>query len=399
MYNNLINNFELYITQTNKQDFLAKIINDKEFVKFLIDNKLIWKYFPHINRLYGETACCQIIKILCANDKENKFITSDFYIIFECDYFDKNSFKSIFYSFKFNNSINLKNLIEYCLINKCSFINREFIEYLLNSEYKNIVIDNFENILNNCYYLLDLKIIIKDKKLLERYNNYINKKPDNLIYEILIKGFNLDLKKIKDEKIYDTLKQIINEILEFEKLNYSDINFIGNGAYNFVVSIGSKILKLGEKREIFKIDNNRRFLKPILRTEINKINSEEILGCIEITEKVSTKNITQKDLYILYKELRDKGYIWVDCRKDNVGRLLKNNKIYFNDLNPTLEAINYNTNNDEELEEGELVIIDNDYIYSDQEFDSLPKDVQRNYLDNIESYETKYQSEVNRRKR
>ena len=78
MYNNLLNNFELYINQTNKQDFLANIISNKEFAKFLIDHKLIWKHFPHIRRLYGEDTCCQIIKMLCTNDDENNFNSPDF---------------------------------------------------------------------------------------------------------------------------------------------------------------------------------------------------------------------------------------------------------------------------------------------------------------------------------
>ena len=399
MYSNLLNNFELYISQINKQDFLVNIVNNKEFSKFLIDNKLFWKHFPHIRRLYGEDTCCQIIKLLCVEDKENKFITPDIYIIFEYDYLNKNIFESIFYSLQYNNSINIKNLIEYCLLYKCNYINCEFIDYLLSSQYKNIVINNFEKIMDNCYYLLDVKKIIKDKTLLEEYNNYINKKPDNMIYEILIKGFDLPLDKIKDEKIFDTLKQIIKEILEFEKLNYSDIDFIGSGAYSFVVSIGSKVLKLGQKRQIFKMNNNKRFLKPILRTEIKKLTSNEILGCVEITEKVSTKNITEKDIYILYKELRDEGYIWADCRKCNAGRLVKDNKIYFNDLDPTLSAINYNNDNREELKEGELVIIDNDYIFSEEQFESLPKKTQYNYLESIEKYENKYQHEMNGRKK
>lgn len=397
----MFDNFELYITQTNRQDFFVNIMTDDNFSNYIIDNKLYWKHFEFLMTVYGQQNCFQIFKLLCIKDNNKKFLSDDMYIMFEYDNFDKDIFKYLFIFLESNKIINetdLNNLLEYIINNKVKYINYEFVEYLLNSKYKNIVINNFETILDNCYYLLDLKEIIKDKTLLERYNNYINKKPDNVIYEILIKGFNLDLNEIKNEKIYDTIKQIIDELLNYEKLNYSDINFIGYGAYSFVVSIGSKVLKLGQKREVFKMDNNRRFLKPILRTEINKINSEEVLGCVEITEKVSTKNITKNDIYVVYKELRDKGYIWADCRKDNVGRLLKDNKIYFNDLNPTLSAINYNTNNEEELSHGELVIIDNDYIYSENEFESLPKKTQYNYLENIEEYEIKYQEEQRRKK-
>ena len=83
-----------------------------------------------------------------------------------------------------------------------------------------------------------------------------------------------------------------------------------------------------------------------------------------------------------------------------IGKFIKwFNRIYFNYLNPTLSAINYNTENTEELKEVELVIIDNDYIYSEDEFNSLPKNKQYNYLERVENYEIKYQNEINRRKK
>ena len=61
----MFNNFELYITQTSKQDFLAKVMADDNFSNYLIDNKLYWKYFNFLMNVYGQYNCFQIFKLLC----------------------------------------------------------------------------------------------------------------------------------------------------------------------------------------------------------------------------------------------------------------------------------------------------------------------------------------------
>jgi len=285
-------------------------------------------------------------------------------------------------------------LIIYMIKNKCKNISYEFVEYLFYINDKSLIKDNFEEILKKFYYLFDLKELVKeDKELVNRLNNYINQNPENLIYEMLIKGFDLDLNIIKNEKIFDTVKTIIYELLESQNLKYSDINYIGNGAYNYVFEIGSKVLKIGKKREMFVMENNKRFLKPILRTQIDSILDEKILGCIEITEKVNTDGIDEIDAYIIYEELRNNGYIWVDCKPNNIGKLIKPNKVHFKNLSPVKEAINYTTDNLDDLTEGELIIIDNDYIYSLEDFKKLPEDSRELYLDAIKEYEEKYKKE------
>lgn len=44
---------------------------------------------------------------------------------------------------------------------------------------------------------------------------------------------------------------------------------------------------------------------------------------------VDTLSVGLKDAYDMYKELRDQGLIWKDCDPDNIGRLIKDNQIYF----------------------------------------------------------------------
>lgn len=396
--NNIIDNFEEYIKTVKEQDFLYSLFTNNNLCKVIIDNDLYWKNIMNISIRFGSDKTFEMFKLLSMKDNDKKLLNENMHIIFNYDYFDKDFLKQIFEyieSKQIMDTTQISNLINHILLNKCSYINYNAVDYLLNSKYKNIIKDNFEFILSNCYYLFDVKEIIKeDSDLLNRFNYYINTNPDNLIYEMLIKGFNFELEVIKNEKIFDTIKIIINELLEHENLNYSDINFLGMGATSYVVSIGSKVLKLGEKREVFKMENNKRFLKPILRTEIDSITSDEVLGCIEITEKVNIKDITEADLYILYKELRDKGYIWLDCNINNVGKLIKRNKIHYQNLNPKSETVNYIGESNEELPEGELVIIDNDYIFHEED---IKNDLRLCFSREFDRFEARYQEEVRRR--
>lgn len=393
--------FNNYLEENKANIILLRIMRDMEFCNHIIANNLYWKNINKIICKFGFDKTFIILKLLCNTDPYKKLINEEMYTIFEYDAFNQENYELIFNyitSKKIIAEQKLEKIMENCLKYKSKHINYKFINYLLNSKYKNIIFNNFTTLLNNCDYILELKNIIKDhKSLIEKYNNYINSNPKKIIYEIIIRGFNKDLKEVKEEKIFNTIKQIIDELLQNENLNYSDISFIGYGAFSYVVSIGTKVLKLGQKRQVFQMDNHRRFLKPLLRTEIKKMNSNDVLGCVEITEKVDTKNITEKDLYKLYKELRDEGYIWVDCRLSNVGRLIRKNKLYFENLKPDNKTVNYRTNNEEILSEGELVIFDNDYIFTEEEFCALPDKVKENYFMSIEYFEYKYYQESKKR--
>lgn len=387
---------KLYIESIDSQEFMIKLMTNEDLCNYIIKNNILWNNMDIFLKKFGRDKVFEIFKLLSFHDTNKKLINEEMYTIFEC-VTDKQFFISIF------NYINIKQmipnhefnkLIVYMIKNKCKNISYEFVEYLFSINDKSLIKNNFEEILKKFYYLFDLKELVKeDKELVDRLNNYINNNPENLIYEMLIKGFDLDLNIIKNEKIFDTVKTIIYELLENENLNYSDINYIGNGAYNYVFEIGSKVLKIGKKREIFVMENNKRFLKPILRTQIDSILNEKILGCIEITEKVNTDGIDEVDAYIIYEELRNNGYIWVDCKPNNIGKLIKNNKVHYKNLDPVKEAINYTTDNLEDLSEGELIIIDNDYVYSLEDFKKLPEDSQELYWDAIKEYEEKYKKE------
>ena len=130
------------------------------------------------------------------------------------------------------------------------------------------------------------------------------------------------------------------------------------------------------------------------RDEILDKDDKDFLFCIEITEFVDTKNITKEDVYFIYKELRGCGFVWTDCKEDNIGRLLKDNKVYFKGIDKVdKNATGYINDNIEILKKGDLVIIDNDYIYNEEDFFNNNHLVTSGYF---YEFEQRYRNEHNK---
>ncbi|MDO4962566.1 MAG: hypothetical protein Q4E75_00475 [bacterium] len=382
-------NLKELILQNDIQSFRKKMISDQNFLDSLIQNNLFWPNIELIYNKYGQKLFIELIKLLY--DRDSNYIISNIRNIFKLDLYY--TFYDLLFDFileKNNNDYEfLFNLLTNSLMS-ASNISFSIILYLYKDNYfRNIIINNLYKILENSENcLLNIKKLLEDDYVLsKKVNDYINQNSNRLIYEIISNGFRINKTTVNKENIFDTIKIIVDEILNYENKKYSDIEFLDSGFYSCVYLIGNKVLKIGIKRPKFKIENNKRFLKPLLRCEINKINSSDILGCIEITEKVDTFNITNEDVYTIYKELRDLGYIWIDATKDNIGRLIRKNKVYFNDINPTKEATSYTTESTLELDKGELVILDNDFILK-------KKDAKKHLCyDNILEYEERYKHE------
>lgn len=403
MTENIIKDFNTYIVKCVKEAFLVELINSRELCLAIVDNDLFWKNIDTILLKFGSDYTFEIFKILCNIDK--KIFNKSLYHLIESNICITYDYIHIFDYITTREIISKKefsNLIEHLIKNKCSKVNLGFIVCLLNYGYGDIIKNNIDIIFNKCNNLFGLKSLIKkDEIILELFNDYVNKNPDKLILQMLTEGFQREYyeiaKVLEREKVFDMTKIILSELLLNQNLNYSDIDFFQSGEYSEVYSIGSKVLKIGKEREKFIIDNNKRFLKPVLRTEIT--SNGEVIGCIEITEKVDTTNITQIDAQFIYNELRDSGYIWADCRPNNLGRLLKKNEVHFKNLVPVMRSVNYRTESKEVLEAGQLVIVDNDYIFKEDELSKMSNDDQELILRAVCEYEIEYQSQKERKRR
>ena len=113
-------------------------------------------------------------------------------------------------------------------------------------------------------------------------------------------------------------------------------------------------------------------------------------------EKVDTNinDITKEEIYKLYKNIREIGLIWTDVKIDNVGRLIKDNKIYwYENITPSDETLEFTkTIGNHQLKKGELIVLDGDYIYNENDHNINSK------MSNLQTeFEKTYQKELKKR--
>ncbi|MBQ9071568.1 MAG: hypothetical protein IJY25_00215 [Bacilli bacterium] len=378
------------IINSNQDIKTVSFFRDEENCKNIIENNLFWNNIDLILKKFNQTVLATCIKLLSSYNPS--FFTYDVVKIFNYSY--TSGFYVDLFKYLDNSNLDLGVIFEYIIEKDCLNVSSYalFIS-MYNKKYKDLLYDNLDIILKNSYKLLKIKKIVSDNPLfLNKVDEFIENNPNIVIYNIIMDYTGMKKEEIETEKIFDFVKIIIDELLINENKKYTDIIYLGEGSSSVVYLIGDKVIKLGSERFPFKNANNKRFLRPILRTNIKSLKDDKVLFCIEITEKVDTNNITKEDARLIYEEFRDIGYVWGDVNPRNLGRLIKKNKIYFNEpLNPTKESINYTTENDIELDKGELVILDNEFIFEEKDF--ISKIGFDNANDLVKEFEARYQEE------
>ncbi len=332
---------------------------------------------------YGDLLYKNIDKIINNYGKQTSTILmrlsnySEYYVLSNCltliPYYLEGKLDND-YIFAIRN-VGIKNIVKTIREFNHTFYNCDFIRCLL-VIYKdiNFIKCNIDYFIDNTVSLLDLKEIFIEYNLtagVDKINSILDNDRERLVLDAVYPRTGLTIAKLKEERIYDTIRILIEELANQEDIQLHDIKHLDTGGYSNVLKIGSKVLKLGKKRKNFSIKNNKRFLACI-REEIKSLYSGEVILTYEITEIVDTKHNNLVNIYEIYKELREQGLIWVDCHKDNVGILLKDNKVYYKGIDKVdKNATGYITENTEILKKGEAVIIDNDYIFTEKEFQAL----------------------------
>ncbi len=175
--------------------------------------------------------------------------------------------------------------------------------------------------------------------------------------------------------INDLLKEQNTDILNFKKIN--------SGAYSVVYQINEKILKIGIPRYTHNIPNHKLIIQPFIRYNLEFIY-------VEVMELVKTSdNLTKEDVYLIYKELRETGIVWASPMVKNIGILQKSNCSYINNKKIEINQIanGFDLNAKKILSSGDLVILDTDHLFYENEFNFIDAKL----IPDLEYYETKYQ--------
>lgn len=267
--------------------------------------------------------------------------------------------------------------------NKCD-IHYLLIEYKGNN--RQIIYDNLTLFIENAQNLYALMQFVKDKPdALSQVKRYIDDNEEKAMNSIFCETDRLE--KIKEPAMMEIIKLIILDVMKNENVGFSDITYNGGG-FSRILLIGDKVIKLGD-RFTKKFPNNPYIVSPLLRKEF-EINNSKCF--VEVTERVDTsKRPSNEELYQLFKNIRNLGLIWTDIKAVNVGRLNKKNIIHWRDkLEPTEEILGLATKRGTTiLEEGDLVVLDADFIYDEN-------DPNINYVDQkstFDEFEKRYQSE------
>ena len=365
---------------------MEKYINDN--VEEVINNISKTDYlFDFIEReIYKENN--QIIKYVTENIEKvaEKIQSNELYDLLESlkkqgineEYIDKYIQNNIY---KIMSSLN----------DEFEFLN--FAKENINSEEcRNYIKQNFEDILKKVEFnrgkLIDIleyvpekeEIIDKNRdKFLANYQGKdeiqlakaITKEPSKYVEEnfhrIIEKITELKSSETEQNKLLDSIEIMIKEIAKFENVGLEDIKYVGRGGSSNVLEIGDKIFKTGFMRYGYEIPYHPRILESILR---HKVEDSSYFYYIELLEKVDTKNISDEDVQKVYNELREDGILWYDVKANNLGRLLKSNKIHFyDDYEITDEQRGIKGGNIEKkvLPKGELVVLDLEYLVSTKE--------------------------------
>lgn len=251
---------------------------------------------------------------------------------------------------------------------------------------KQIIFENIFLFMKNSQNLYDLMAYVEENPTaLSKVKEYIDNNEEQAINSIFCEAEHFI--KITDPTLKEIIKLLILEVMKNENVKFSEITY-KSGGFSLVLLIGDKVIKIGD-RITKTFPNNPYIIAPLLRKEF-KLNGESCF--IEITERVDTSiSPSYEELYQLYKNLRDLGLICTDIKSINVGRLRKENIIHWNeDINPSEEVLGLKTKRgDKILKEGDLVILDSDFIYDE-------KDTNINYANNkgiYSEFEERYQRE------
>ncbi len=193
------------------------------------------------------------------------------------------------------------------------------------------------------------------------------------------------------EVILEVVYLLIEDVCKNEQIQVSDIEILGSGAFSKAIRIGEKVLKIGCKRGTKTFIDNPYVVAMLLRKEFPV--DEGVSFFVEVDERVDTKcSISLEELYQLYKKVRELHLIWIDVELRNVGRLLRDNQVHWRQELPiTDERLGLQQKRGNEvLKAGEVVILDNDFIYGENE----PIEIIQEYSTPLqEQFEERYQRE------
>ncbi len=269
----------------------------------------------------------------------------------------------------------------------------EYIEDLIKSNEIDYICDNMEQVVasSDIHSLIKLGLLKKIKQLnADRFSE---------IHSSIVCKMTGIKPQLLDANTLLGLTIIVDEVAQNENVDIADLEYIGKGTLANVYKLGNKVIKFGRNRLTDKIPYHRRILQPLVRRRVYS-GFKDLY--VEIAEYIKPDNeITDEDAYSIYKELRDDGIVWLDAKRENLGRLEKDNIAHFKEpiyvKNETVGYIPETIKKEEPLHKGDVVILDTDFLFREQDFDERLLNSHIN-TDFYQLCEQRYQEEKKQKK-
>lgn len=206
---------------------------------------------------------------------------------------------------------------------------------------------------------------IIDTKPLECFKNYLLSLPFKRIDKKHTRKF--DLNNPDFDAFCEIAAKVVLENAHNENIAPKDIQIDYDTLCDkrVLFIIGSKVIKITNIYQTFNTIKIPELLTSLMRRKFI-IDGQTLY--IEVVPLVDTKSITEEDVYTLFKKVRSYGLIWTDTEKENIGHLLEDNKINVDRLNPSYKSLGYiDELNNNVLQKGDLVILDNDFIFREDD--------------------------------
>lgn len=290
---------------------------------------------------------------------------------------------------------------------------------------KGIILRNFNVLINKSYYTmhtlenlikigLPIEEILNNKQTIVDHINGIdlfsfnafcerNNSPlDIALDDIVLRAFwenvnvvpdNFLVMSEEERKKFEigifAIKKVIEELLERQGLDLTEVAYIASGAYSDTIRVGDFVLKIGKARANKQTPYSKHIIKPLISYMVNGRINLEVQNLVDakwweikdedgnIIRELSEEEI-EEEMFRLYCSLRKDGIAWKDIKRENVGRLLKRNssnfEVEYTDTNGDIGSYEMNiadeqlgivgrvNGENEILSAGELVIIDRDHL-------------------------------------
>lgn len=273
--------------------------------------------------------------------------------------------------------------------------------------------NNFNDIKENCYVpdlaklYLSIKEICPEEFEKEAFfidNVYLPAKEKSRGYALNTNLIDKVCSRIIDQKRGKDIETMVNFLKEHATLEPNKLEVLGCGWFNIAIQAGDKVIKLSapeRENEKPKIPYHPRLLQPIVRKDDITRDSDNPIG-IEIYEVVDMNTeISDEEILEVYKELREDGIKWTDIKRDNLGRLRKDNYPY--EIGQNIPASPKSLGIEESgverkiLKAGQVVIIDLDYLEMAKDEKGNPFTKFANVPDCVMEYEKEYQNRINQK--